>query len=121
MATKQSITIYRGGSYLLEVELLDADGAPMDPTGLDFFYWVGRDRLWRITPVLNLETADLSFTQVDGAWIALIPLPTEVTQELNHDWYYHELYIEDNGQRYVLMQGTVNIVAARAAYDLATS
>lgn len=113
--TSQNATIYRGGSYPdFTVELVDAAGAAYDPTGIDLFYRIARQAGNTAAEVSLSRTTDPAITNDED--VVTIPLLTEVTEGLSSGSYYHELFmVDDDGERHVLMTGTLTVEKSQAA------
>lgn len=106
----QDATVYRGGSYIITVKLVDENGAPFDPTGKDLFYRAAR-HAGETTAAISLSRSTIT----NEADEVSIPLETATTKDLSRERYYHELFMIDEGERSVLMTGTLSVAPAQAA------
>jgi hypothetical protein len=114
---KQDARIKQGGSYTLRVLCVDDDGSPLNLSGTDLFYKVAK-RKSSPEPALLVDTITTEQGDGDGVVqdVAVIPLTTEDTTALQNRRYYHELFMIDvEGEKGILMTGSLQVVETQAA------
>ena len=110
----QHITVERGATYMLDVDLLDDDNAPLNLFGTQLFYRLSPDA--GDDPVIEIDSADIATSEGSGFAIATITLTVVHTKSVSPGTYYHELYMRDStGNIAVLFTGSVAVIDAAAA------
>ena len=107
----QDATIWRGGSFRLRWDLVDADGEPLNMAGTELYYRVAQNAS-STTPVLALDDVDI---ETEGS-TAITPLTSERTEQIPARTWYHELgWIDSAGERNPLATGRLTSLHAQAA------
>lgn len=116
--TQQDLTIYRSGSYVPVVNLLDTDGSGWNPNGFDLRYRIAYSSR-HAAALLEIDSPDITTDEpVSGTFTATIPLDTARTELLPTGRLYHELYaVSLGGERIVLMTGLLTVIPAQAEHE----
>jgi hypothetical protein len=105
----KNCALLRGEDRDMVVTVLDDAGAPVNLAGTSLHYRVARyaERL----PVLSIDTDGMTVQSN----VVTITITAAQSAALGPHTYYHELYQTVNGQRRVLMRGSLELQDAQAA------
>ena len=107
---EQNIEIHRAASYEVTVTCVQEDGVtPLNVTGLALHYRIAAEAGGATVVSMSRPTI------TNSAAVVTIPLLTVTTAALTQRTYFHELYMVNDGERYVLMQGAVTVLPSQAS------
>lgn len=105
-----SITIVRGDSRVLRIDVLDENGAAYNPAPLDTITMTVRKGSHRGEIVIQKETGDADVAVISGGW--QITIQPEDTEELSYTLYFYdiEVTLEDGYKQTVIPYSSFNLV-----------
>ena len=101
------LSVNRGNDRLLEIEVRDKQDTPIDITGASLFFYVSKRRY---STVIIAKAIGSGITVVDATEGKIEVGITNQDSNLPVGDYYYELLLEDvEGNRYTVLQGTLEI------------